>query len=341
MRLSRRGRLPPGPGRRSSAPRRGFARPRAALAIFSSRAGSPRIPFDLGQQRRRVEGVVFDDLRRARPLHPARVRPLVVGRRVGERDQDRRAPGGGELEDRAARASQDQVAGGEHVAEVRLVLDQLVALLIWSGVEALAQRRVVARPRQVQHAEVAALALGERLDRGEVDRARALAPSDDQQHPLLVADPETRPRRVAVRGQHRLGHRPSRHHVLVAGAVLDRERQADPPRPPGQQPVRQAEVRVGLGQHQRRAGQRRRQPGRPGDVAAAAHHHVGAPPPQRRARRADRADRLEPGPRRAQRVAPVDPAHAEEVDLVARGGNQLRLHLVAGAEEADLGAALT
>ena len=109
-------------------------------------------PLHLGQQRRRVEGVVFDDLRRARPLHPTRVRPLVVGRRVGERDQDRRATGGGELEDRAARASQDQVAGREYVAEVRLVLDQLVALFIWSGsgVEALAQRRVVARPRQVQ-----------------------------------------------------------------------------------------------------------------------------------------------------------------------------------------------
>jgi len=98
-------------------------------------------------------------------------------------------------------------------------------------------------------------------------------------------------------------------------------------------------VAVGLGQDQGDATQRRGQAGRAGDEAAAAHHHVGLPLAQNLARGADRGQRLQPGPGGAQRVAAVEPADLDEVDLITGGGDQLRLFALAGADEADLGAA--
>ena len=65
-------------------------------------------------------------------------------------------------------------------------------------------------------------------------------------------------------------------------------------------------------------------------------------PPRRAApaaRRRPSAERLDGGRGGPQRVAAVDPAHLDEVDLVAGGGHQLGLDPLARAEEGDLGAA--
>ena len=147
----------------------------------------------------------------------------------------------------------------------------------------------------------------------------------------------------AVGGGDRRRDRPAGEQVAIALPSLDREREADPPRARREQPVGEAEVAVGLGQDERQsASQTAASPAGRGDVAAAAHHRVGAalaeergaPTPTAARASAQRAG----GP---ERVAAVDPAHVEEVDLVAGGGDQLGLGALAGADEADLGAALS
>ena len=64
--------------------------------------------------------------RRRRSRHPARVRGLVVGGGVRVRDQDRREPVLGELEDRAAGAGDGEVGGREREAEGVEVVAQVV-----------------------------------------------------------------------------------------------------------------------------------------------------------------------------------------------------------------------
>ena len=85
---------------------------------------------DLGGEARGAHRLVLDHHRRARLRHPGGVGALVVGGRVRVGDEDRRPARRGHLEDRAARAAQDQVAGGEAVAEVGLVLEQRVGVVV-------------------------------------------------------------------------------------------------------------------------------------------------------------------------------------------------------------------
>ncbi len=340
---------PVGPGghartaaRTSSAMRRdasGLARAAEAADIAARRSSSWRRASISLRQPIRLELLVADRHRGARLGHPGGVALLVAGGGVRVGDEDRRPPGRRQLEDRAARASQHQVAGGEAVAEVGLVGEQRVALVVRGGGEPLLQRREVARPAQVDDVEVAAGALGQRRDRALVDRAGALAAADDEQAARPGGDAEALPRRGPVGRQHGRRHRPPGERVAAAVAAGDREGEADPPRRPRQQPVGEAEVAVGLGQDQRDARQHGGDPGRAGDEAAAAHHHVGPAAPQHPRRRADRGQRLDPRHRRAQAAAAVDPAHLDEVDLIAGGGHQVGLDPLARAEEGDLGAA--
>ena len=140
-----------------------------------------------GQPLRRQLGVGDDD-RGARLGHPARVGALVVGRRVGIGHEDRRAPVGGDLEDRAAGARDAQVAGQQRLAERR---DELAQVVVGRriGAEPRAQRLVVARAAGVQHAEVGA---GQRLHRRLVDRARAQRAAEDEHARVVRRQAEAR-----------------------------------------------------------------------------------------------------------------------------------------------------
>ena len=80
----------------------------------------------------------------------------------------------------------------------------------------------------------------------------------------------------------------------------DRVREEEPPRERRREPVREAEVRVGLGQRGRDPPQPRGEHHRPGDVAAAAEHDVG-PAPREDAQARGRRRRGEP--ERARRAA--------------------------------------
>ena len=80
-------------------------------------------------------GVGDDDVAAPASLHPGGVGALVVGGRVRVGHEDRRPAGRGDLEDRAAGAAEDEVGGGEAVAEVGLVGEQRVAVAVRGRVE--------------------------------------------------------------------------------------------------------------------------------------------------------------------------------------------------------------
>ncbi len=187
--------------------------------------------------------------------------------------------------------------------------------------------------------EIALPPLGECLDRGQVDRAGPLAPAHHQQAARLGWNPESLPGRDAVGLEHRGGHRPPGHQVALSLPSRDREGEADAPRPVRQQAVGEAEVAVGLGKDEGGAGEDCAEPSRPRDEATASHDDVGLPAPDRSPCRPHRQQRLGCGARRPQWIVAIDPAHLDEVDLVPGGRHKLGLDPLAGAEEADLGAA--
>ena len=79
----------------------------------------------------------------------------MVCRRMGVRNQDRGAACRRDLHDRAARAGDHEVSGGEDVAKVRLVLQQRVALRSALLVPAPAQLRVIATADDVEDPRLA------------------------------------------------------------------------------------------------------------------------------------------------------------------------------------------
>ena len=154
-----------------------------------SRAGSATSSPTARARRWAVSSRVADHHRGARLLHPARVGRLVVGRRVRVRDEHRRQPVLGELEDRAARARDREVGGGQRAAERRHVVAQVV-------VRRRATSRVgeVAAAGDVQDAE---RRVGERLERGGVDRPRAERAAEDEHAQLVRRRYRTRARAPA------------------------------------------------------------------------------------------------------------------------------------------------
>ena len=196
---------------------------------------------------------------------------------------------------------------------------------------------VVAPPAGVQ--DGAGGAAAERVDGGQVDPPCPERAAEDQHARLVGPDAEAPPGGGAVRaaGPRRQGA--ADHAVALALAAGDRERQEHAPGEPGQQPVGDAQVAVGLGGHHG-------QPERPGGkadrgrhVAAAAHHGVGAQAPQQPARGDRRARGAEHGAGGAQRVAAVDPLHPQRVEAEPGRRHQLGLGPLA-ADELDPGAAI-
>jgi hypothetical protein len=132
--------------------------------------------------------------------------------------------------------------------------------------------------------------------------------------------------------------RPPGDQVALPAAALDRKREAHPPRAPGEHAVGEAEVAIRLGEHERQAQRERREPCGPRDVSAAAQHDLRAPSAQQ-APCGRHCRRGQPdGIGSAHRVRAIQPAQAEEVDLIPRGRDQLGLRAVGRADERDLGA---
>ena len=251
-------------------------------------------------------------------LHEARVRRLVVGGRVRIRDQHRRPAVRGDLEDRAAGARHDQIAGQQRLAEVGDVAAQVVVRSPGAGPRARARSRSPAACRTRKRAPANA------VDRRLVDRPRALRAAEHEHARLVAARSRSGParRRQSVAGA---GTGRPVTHVAGAVATLDRKRQAHAPRERRQQPVGQPEMAVGLDQHERDSRDDRGQPDRPGDVAAGAEDRRRPQPRDRSARASTHRAGRRSAPRRAAATgrAARQRRDAQRAQLVAGGRDEL------------------
>lgn len=264
----------------------------------------------------------------------------MASRGVGIGDEDRRAAGGGDLEDRAAGTRQDQVAGGKGVGESGLVGEQRVARHLGTSIEALAQERVVAAAADVEYMEApfGRFVCGKGVDRAEVDRTGSLAAAEDEQAAVPGRDPEALASRLAIGADDVAGNRASRDQVLLPQPTVDREGEANSLRATGEDAIGETQVAVGFGQHQRELEHDCREPGRAGDVSATAEDRLRPARSQRPPGGGNGASGEPDGAGSAHRVRAVETAKLEEVDLIARGRDELGLGAIARAEEEDRGA---
>ena len=143
-----------------------------------------------------------------------------------------------------AGARDREVRRSERRAEVvrRLEEDVVAARHAWPhGV-------VVAR---AGHVEDCRPALPERLDRELVQRLRSRQPAEDGEHGPMLREPEAGSRLVSLGSEMRRGDRAPDDAVLRAVPALDRVREEDASRERRGEPVREPEVRVGLGERGR------------------------------------------------------------------------------------------
>ena len=131
-------------------------------------------------------------------------------------------------------------------------------------------------------------------------------------------------REAAVVGR----HRSARDAVLGAVAPRNPVGEEDAAGEGRRQPVREAKVRVGLGERGRKLLPPGRIDHRPGDVASAAEHDVRPPPLQNRRARARRAAGADHGLEQRRRRPARQARDLERVELVARLGNEPSLDAI-------------
>ena len=295
------------------------------------------------RERPGLELGVLDHQRRAGLGHPGGVGMLVARGRVRIGDEDRGPPGRGQLEHRAAGTGEHQVARGERLGQVRLVLEQGEPLWPPSGIKPLAGQRIVAVPRDLDHVVLALRGRAvaeESVERADVDRPGALATAEDEQAAPIGRDAEAPPGFLPAGGRDPGGHRATGDHIAIALPALDRECETDAARAAGEQPVGEPEVPIGLGEDQGPAGGQRREPTWPRHVSPTAHHRIGAAATQGlpRGRNRRRRERRRPGG--LQRSAAIESPEPQEIDLVPGGRDQVGLQPIAGAQEGDFSTAI-
>ena len=165
-----------------------------------------------------------------------------------------------------------------------------------------------------------------------VDRTSAERAAEHEYAGVLSGEAEVRPGGRAIGFERR--DRPAGDRVARAVAPVDREGEAHPPRARRQQAVREAEVGVGLRQHQRDPPRRRGQPDRARDVPPAPENHLGAAVREDAPRGPERTRRPGHGTRRLERIVPADALDADGVDGISGGRHELGLGPLA-SDEAD------
>jgi len=250
----------------------------------------------------------------------------VIGRRVRVGNEDRGRACCRKLPHRPARAGDRDVGGGKDVPEAVRVRHQHVA----AAMHPRRQAGVVSLPRDVQHAG-AAVAPGSH--RHLVERGRAREGAEDGDDRLVRPEAEVLPRLRPVRTDMRQRDRPADDLHLAAAAAGNLVGEEELLRKRGGEPVREAEVRVGLGESGGNATQPRREHHRAGHVTAAAEDDVWPAPHEDRAA-GERSLRSAPErPEQRNRRRAREAADLERVELEARFRNQPRLDAVGTAGE--------
>ena len=246
------------------------------------------------------------------------------------------AAAGRELEDGAARAGDAEVGGREHALEVVGGRRQAVAIL--GGGHARSHLLEIARAAQVQD-DAVERTVAERVGHREVDAERAREGAEGGHHEGIVGQLERLSRLCALRVEEAPRDRTADDAVAIAVAALDREGEEHAPGERRGEPVREAEVRVGLGQHRGQPQGARRGQHRPGDEAAAAEHGVGLAAAQDARAGERRSGIAGERPHELERGLALEAVHLEPVERVAGLRHQAGLDAARGPREADRRAA--
>jgi hypothetical protein len=182
-------------------------------------------------------------------------------------------------------------------------------------------------------------ALGEGVDGSLVQSPGPLASADDEDDRPLMRQPEARTRLLAVDHASARGNRTADDAILVALEPVDREREEHAFREGRRETVREAKIRVRLGQSGADPQYPRREDDRSRDVSARTEDDVRPPA-------AEDPDARDRGPARERERtnerwagATRKPAHAERVERVTRLRDELGLDAVRRAGERDADAA--
>ena len=266
-----------------------------------------------------VELRVGDDERGSRLLEVARVLRLMVGGRVRVRHEHSRLAREREIVDRAARAAEHEVAGAECRAELVRVREPAGSPAARRGRRSASKSRSPARWRTAGPS-----APNSRTTSSLRLRAPWLPPNTSSTGPSAGSSNRRRPSSREVGWDRDGTGRPVTRNFGGCPPV-DREREEDASRERGREPVREAEVRVGLGQRRRDPARPRGEHHRPADVAAAAEDDVRPAAredlPARERRPAGERERPEQRQARLAREA----GDVERVELEAGFRNELRL----------------
>jgi hypothetical protein len=167
---------------------------------------------------------------------------------------------------------------------------------------------------------------------------RTEAPAEDQQTGVGFSDPETLAGSGTVCAHDLFRHRPSGDEIAVSGAARNRKRQADAARKRREQPVREAETAVRLGQHERYPTERGREAHGAGYVAAGCENGVRAEACKQTQCLHEGAGCAKDGNGGAERASAIETGDRHVLDRVTRRRYQLGLGALARADEDDLGA---
>ena len=170
--------------------------------------------------------------------------------------------------------------------------------------------------------------LAERVDSELVQRLRTRQAAEHGEHGPIRRQPEQRSPVRLLGAEVRRRDRTADDPVLRAVAALDGVREEHAPGQRRGEPVREPEVRIGLGEHGRNASQPRCEHHRPCDVAPAAEDDIGTTARQDPAADERRTHRLTDGAEEPEADASREAGDREGVELEAGLRNELRLDAV-------------
>ena len=254
-------------------------------------------------------------------LEVARVQGLVVGGRIGIRDEDGRYAGRGELPHRATGARDSEVGCGERASEAVRRRDQDVVVARHSRPD----EREVPLPCHVQDRRPS---VPVRVGCEFVQRLRPCQPSEERDDRPVERKPEVRPALLSGHTEMRFRDRATDHPVLRAVPAGDLVGEEHPARERRRQAVREPEVRIRLGERRRNPTHPRRQHHWSGDVPATAEDDVRPAPPEDASAGERRPYRLEKGANESEAEPPRKPRDGKRVELESGLRNQPRLDAV-------------
>ena len=256
-------------------------------------------------------------------------------------NQDCRASSCGELEDRASRASEDQVACRQTVTQVRFIVENYVAPWMTLAIQDAFDLPVVAKTGHVDHLIVPIGIEGETLDGCEIDRASTVTTTEDQQAGSPFGQPQTSASWLAVSLENALANRATGYLRPISTKIGNGKGQAYSVRPATQHPGREARASISLHQDQGQATQASSNSDGAGDETPSPQYHSGFGPGQEPRGAGNCCRGPDEGPECPQGVLPIESLDLEQLDRVSGIPDEVPLGTATRACEKDVPAPVT